>query len=232
MGGIPTNIHGQVIGLDAKGNDKVVEGLYAVGECACVSVHGANRLGANSLLDLVVFGRAAGKHFNMLLKDGYKQDDASHDNITASLERLHRWDSSNSSEDSYSVIRAEMRKVMEEHFGVFREADSMQAGLDKLKELKARHANSYLPDKSKVFNTARVEALELDNMLEVAYLTGVSAFNRKESRGAHSRTDYPNRDDKNWHCHLLAYANGEYKKRGVNMKPSEVEPFTLKDREA
>lgn len=231
MGGIPTNMHGQVLTIDKSGKDLVVSGLYAVGECACVSVHGANRLGANSLLDLVVFGRAAGKHLNGMLADGYAPTPASKDVINQSLDRMHRWDNSKQG-DTFAAIRADMKQTMEEHFGVFREEESMQSGLTKLSELKSRLEQAFLSDKSKVFNTARVEALELDNMLEVAYATAIAASTRKESRGAHSRTDYPKRDDKNWHCHLLTFTDGNHSKRNVNMKPSEVGSFTLKDREA
>lgn len=231
MGGIPTNINGQVLTVSKSGKDEVVAGLYAVGECACVSVHGANRLGANSLLDLVVFGRAAGKHLNAELAAGYAPDNAEKDAIDEGLDRMHRWDNSKPG-DSFAAIRADMKKTMEEYFGVFREEESMQTGLDKLAELRSRIETAHLSDKSKVFNTARVEALELDNMLEVAYTTAVSAKNRKESRGAHSRIDFPNRDDKNWHCHLLAFSDGKLAKRAVNAQPNEVEPFTLKDREA
>lgn len=231
MGGIPTNINGQVLTVNKSGKDEVVSGLYAVGECACVSVHGANRLGANSLLDLVVFGRAAGKHLNSELAAGYEPDIAAKDAINQGLDRMHRWDASKKG-DSFAAIRSDMKKTMEEHFGVFREEDSMQVGLDKLLELRSRLEHAYLADKSKVFNTARVEALELDNMLEVAFTTAISAKNRKESRGAHSRIDFPNRDDEKWHCHQLSFSDGRLAKRAVNNKPKEVEAFVLKDREA
>lgn len=231
MGGIPTNKYGQVLSVGRFGKDKVVGGLYAAGECACVSVHGANRLGANSLLDLVVFGRASGKHMTMYLQQGCDEPVVSDAQIEASVTRYRRWDDSTEGE-SVASIRAALKEIMEHNFGVFRSQESMRQGLEALHQLKARLSCAYLADKSKIFNTARVEALELDNMLAVAIATAVSAEAREESRGAHSRPDFPNRDDKNWHCHLLAYHDGKYKKRAVNMKPEDVKPFVLKEREA
>ncbi len=230
MGGIPTNIHGQVITVDKKGNDQIVKGLFAAGECACVSVHGANRLGANSLLDIVVFGRAVGLYLEETLKDGIDSQSVSKDDVDKALERLRRWDNSKSGED-INVIRKDMRKVMQEDFGVFRDGQAMVDGLKKLAALRERLPNAVLKDKSKSFNTARVEALELDNLMEVALASAVCANNRTESRGGHSRVDYPERDDKNWLKHTVYFGDGTIDYRAVNMQPHEVDPIPLKERE-
>jgi len=230
MGGIPTNIHGQVITFDDKGREKIVEGLYAAGECACVSVHGANRLGANSLLDIVVFGRAAGLHVEAALKDGLAMPQTSTTELDAASARLQRWEQSSGGEDM-NDIRQTMKKVMQEDFGVFRDGPAMQEGLAKLNSLRERLAHAELRDKSKVFNTARVEALELDNMLAVALASAVGAEKRTESRGGHARVDYPERDDTNWLAHSIYFANGRSAQRKVNLTPTHVEPIGVKARD-
>lgn len=231
MGGIPTNIHGQVISK-TNGQEHIVEGLYAVGECACVSVHGANRLGGNSLLDLVVFGRAAGLHVESLWQSNQLPDMPyiSDDDVAASLVRYNRWDQSTDGE-SPAVIREDMKRVMQEDFGVFRTGKFMDEGLHKLQALRERLANAKLSDKSHTFNTERVTALELDNLMATAYATAQSAIARTESRGAHSREDYPQRDDANWIKHTLYFEEGgTIDFRPVNIKPQYVEPFEPKER--
>lgn len=231
MGGIPTNMHGQVV-TKTNGKEHLVEGLYAVGECACVSVHGANRLGGNSLLDLVVFGRAAGLHVEELWQSNQLPDVpyVSDDDIDASLSRYNRWD--NSSEgDSPAVIRDEMQRVMQEDFGVFRTGEVMASGLKRLDALRERLAHAKLEDKSHVFNTERVGALELDNLMATAYATAQSAIARTESRGAHSREDFPERDDKNWIKHTLYFEEGDaIDYRPVNASPKHIAPFEPKER--
>lgn len=231
MGGIPTNMHGQVI-TKTDGKEHVVEGLYAVGECACVSVHGANRLGGNSLLDLVVFGRAAGIHVEELWQSNQLPDMSyvSEDDVAASLVRYERWENSKDGE-SHAVIRDEMQRVMQEDFGVFRTGEVMASGLKRLQALRDRLAHAKLDDKSQIFNTERVEAMELDNLMATAYATALSAIARTESRGAHSREDYPKRDDANWIKHTLYFEEGEViDYRPVNTSPKYVEPFEPKER--
>jgi succinate dehydrogenase / fumarate reductase, flavoprotein subunit len=230
MGGIPTDIHGQALTLDANGKDQVVDGLFAAGECACVSVHGANRLGANSLLDIVVFGRAVGLHLEKILKEGYEMQSVSNDDIDCALVALNRLESCEKGE-SVALVRTELQKIMQEDFGVFRSGKHMQAGLNKLKKVAEKVENVFLADQSKVFNTARIEALELRNLLAVAQASAVLAQNRTESRGAHSRLDYPNRDDENWLKHSVYFANGQIAYRNVNMQPHEIEPFPVQERE-
>lgn len=229
MGGIPTNIHGQVITVK-NGQDQVVQGLYAAGECACVSVHGANRLGANSLLDLVVFGRAAGIHIQQSVREGLSFCEETRSDIDAAFVRLERWNKNDKGE-SVEDIRTALQKVMQEDFGVFRSAEPMQAGFKKLEDLRQRLEHAAIKDKSKFFNTSRIEALELDNLMETALATATSANDRTESRGAHARYDFPERDDKNWLKHSVYFADGETAYRPINMKPLEVKPIELQERE-
>ncbi len=225
MGGIPTNIHGQAITLNKKGEDQIIEGLFAAGECACVSVHGANRLGANSLLDIVVFGRAVGLFLEKSLREKAEVPDVHADDIDQALQRVQRWENSSSGE-SVAAVRHDLQRVMQEDFGVFRDGASMEDGLKRLAAIRERIDNVHLTDKSKVFNTARVEALELDNLMAVAMASAVPAAKRTESRGAHSRLDYPKRDDKNWLKHSVYFEEGQLMFRSVNMKPNEVDPVS------
>jgi succinate dehydrogenase / fumarate reductase flavoprotein subunit len=229
MGGIPTNINAQVL-TTKKGQDSIVEGLYAAGEAACVSVHGANRLGANSLLDIVVFGRAAGLHVQQSIREGLDFRNPSQSDMDAALERLNRWNT-NEKGESIEEIRSALQKVMQDDFGVFRTAENMQGGFKKLQELQQRLKKAAIKDKSNCFNTTRVEALELDNLMETAIATAYLANERKESRGAHARYDYPDRDDKNWLKHSVYFSDGRIEFRPINMKPLEVKPVELQARE-
>jgi succinate dehydrogenase / fumarate reductase flavoprotein subunit len=223
MGGIPTNVNGQALTQDEKGVDKIIPGLFAVGEVACVSVHGANRLGGNSLLDLVVFGRAAGKHIEEMLGQGMEQREASETDIEQAQNRLSRLNQSKSGE-SVAKLRAELQDIMQNHFGVFRRGDFMQDGIKKLATLRERIANVHLEDKSQTFNTARIEALELENLFEVAQATAIAAEARNESRGAHARDDFRERDDENWLCHSMFFPNDKrVAKRDVNFSPKTVD---------
>ncbi len=231
MGGIPTNIHGQAICPDANGHDQIIEGLYAVGEAACVSVHGANRLGGNSLLDLVVFGRSAGLHIASALDEGMDSVAASDTDIDAALSRLRRWDESAPGGESVAVLKKELQHCMQMFFGVFRKEETMLEGMKVIAELRERISRASLEDKSNVFNTARLEALELDNLLEVAEATAICAEGRRESRGAHAREDYQERDDENWLAHSIYNpVTRQLSKRRVNLEPHSVPTFEPKAR--
>ena len=229
MGGTPTNIHGQAYKISSEA-DNYIPGLFSVGEAACVSVHGANRLGGNSLLDLVVFGRAAGLHINEALKSGGGVADADKDDIDKALHNLNRLNESSSGYEVSSVKR-ELQEVMQNFFGVFRRGDFMKKGVSALEEIREKIDNLHLQDKSAAFNTNRVEAIELQNLFEVAEATAISSLQRTESRGAHAREDFPDRDDQNWLCHSLYDPTTKVLgKRHVNFEPSQVEAFPPKVR--
>jgi succinate dehydrogenase / fumarate reductase flavoprotein subunit len=230
MGGIPANYHGQVVAPYQTGPEEVVQGFYAVGECACVSVHGANRLGCNSLLDLLVFGREAARQIVEDLERNPHHKSLPADAAERPLARLARLDSQQDGE-SVAEVGAAMRKVMQTHCGVFRFPELLAEGVTKIREVAEQARNIAIKDKSKVFNTARVEALELDNLIEVAQATMHAAAAREESRGAHARDDFPDRDDDQWLKHSLYFSAGhnlDYKP--VRLKPLTVESFPLKTR--
>ena len=226
MGGIPTNLNGQVRGIK---ENEIINGFYAVGECACVSVHGANRLGSNSLLDLIVFGRAAGLHIiNENNKKKFKPLPKKPENEV--LEKIKRLDSNENGEDP-NKLAEELRDIMQKHCGVFRSPELLQEGIQKIEALTLRVANIKITDKSKIFNTARIEALELENLFVIAKATIKSANERQESRGAHCRLDFPNRDDNNWLKHTLFNSKkDQIYFRSVNMKPLTVDSFPPKER--
>ncbi len=232
MGGIPTNVDGQCLTVDENGNDKVVNGLFACGEIACVSVHGANRLGGNSLLDLVVFGRATGLHLGKTLSEMAPTRDASESDLEASMTRFNRWENSEKGKGEDPVqIKKDLQECMQLNFSVFREGEAMAEGLKELGEIRERLKHARLDDKSSDFNTQRIECLELDNLMETAYSTAVAANFRTESRGAHSRFDFPDRDDDNWLCHSIYDPNTDKMiKREVNMAPKLREAFPPKVR--
>ena len=230
MGGIPTNYHGQVVAPNKSGTEEIVQGFYAVGECACVSVHGANRLGCNSLLDLIVFGREAARQVIEDLKRNPVAKELPANAADISLARLARLEGQKNGESVFEVGAA-MRRVMQAHCGVFRFPDLLAEGVTKIREVAERAKTTEIKDNSKVFNTARVEALELDNLIEVAQATMTAAAARQESRGGHARDDFPDRDDENWLKHSLYFSEGrrlEYKP--VRLKPLTVETFPLKTR--
>ncbi|MFY1954514.1 succinate dehydrogenase flavoprotein subunit [Achromobacter xylosoxidans] len=230
MGGIPANYHGQVLTRE-NGENKIVNGLYAIGECAAVSVHGANRLGTNSLLDLIVFGRATGNHIvNSHPECQHAHQPVPQQAVEFSMDRINKLESRTSGEKTQDIGNA-IRFSMQRHCGVFRTLDLLNEGVTQIEDLAKQADNIYFKDKSKVFNTARVEALELANMTEVARATIKSAANRTESRGAHALDDHPTRDDENWLKHTLWYSEGsrlDYKP--VQMKPLTVESFPPKAR--
>ena len=224
MGGTPTNINGQAFNR-ADGVDNIIPGLFAAGEAACVSVHGANRLGGNSLLDLVVFGRATGMFIQEDIKSGGGVMSADKDDIDNALDRLNTLNNSDSGYET-AEVKKELQQCMQNYFGVFRRGEFMKKGLDELQEIREKVNQLHLKDKSNAFNTSRVEAIELQNLFEVAEATAIAAFSRDESRGAHARDDFPDRDDEKWLCHsLYDPLSKSVSKRDVNFSPSEVEAF-------
>ena len=229
MGGVPTNLDGQVV-EPSNGSVKVVNGLYAVGECACVSVHGANRLGSNSLLDLVVFGKVAGDKMAQEIALNHAHKPLPVDAAEKTLARISRLNNQKNGEN-VAEVGAAMRKTMQTNCGVFRFPDLLQDGVTSINEIAERVQRIEIKDKSQVFNTARVEALELDNLIEVAVATMHAANNRQESRGAHAREDFSERDDEHWLTHSLYYKKDhQLLYKPVRLQPLTVEPFVPKAR--
>jgi succinate dehydrogenase / fumarate reductase flavoprotein subunit len=219
MGGIPTNYHSEVIAPRGADKEATVPGLYAAGECACASVHGGNRLGTNSLTELLVFGKSAADSAIRFLKENPGQKELPKDAADRSLARLARLDSQKNGE-SVAEVANDMRRAMQAHCGVFRFPDLLAEGVKKIRAIADRATRTEIGDKSRVFNTARIEALELENTIEAARATMVGAAARQESRGAHDRADFHKRDDVNWLKHTLWYKDGDrLDYRPVHMKP-------------
>jgi len=234
MGGIPTDRYGQVVMPVKDTPEEVINGLYAAGECACVSVHGANRLGGNSLLDILVFGRSAANQIIEYLDENRYHRPMNEESIEKAHQRLHRWDvqdKSGEEVESIEQIRNDLKKAMEDNCGVFRTQEVLDNGVKEVTALAERLKHARINDNSAMFNTARVEALELENLMDVALATVHSAAARTESRGAHSRIDYPERDDINWMKHTL-YSKDEHKLdfKPVRTKPMSVATFPPKPR--
>jgi succinate dehydrogenase / fumarate reductase flavoprotein subunit len=229
MGGIPTDLYGQVLSSTG-GTQDIAPGLYAAGECACVSIHGANRLGGNSLLDILVFGRAAGSRIIEFLQQNRSHRPLDEVGVDKAMTRLQRWDQPGEGE-SVDAVRADLKRIMETHCGVFRNAEVMQDGIQELKKLRERMPGVRLRDQGRIFNTARIEALELENLMDIAMATMLSAEARQESRGAHSRIDFPERDDVNWLKHSLYFLRGDRLEfKPVRTQPLSVETFPPKPR--
>jgi succinate dehydrogenase / fumarate reductase flavoprotein subunit len=235
MGGIPTNYHGEVVTLAHDNPDTVVHGLMAVGEAACVSVHGSNRLGSNSLLDLVVFGRSAAKRCAQILTPGEKQPPMGVDAGDAALDRFDRLRHADGATPT-AALRDEMQRAMQGHAAVFRTGESLSEGIDKLQATWAKRGDVKVSDRTLIWNSDLVETLELDNLMFQAKVTMESAGNRTESRGAHAREDYPSRDDVNWMKHTLAWCGEDGRVRfgdrpvSLNTLTNEVQAFPPKAR--
>ena len=225
MGGVPTNYHGEVVQLKDGDPDAVVPGLYAIGECACVSVHGANRLGSNSLLDLVVFGRAVANRCAETIRPGQPHKRLPADALDKSLANLDRVRHA-SGDTPTAVIRDRMQRSMQSHAAVFRTQETLAEGVEQIREIRDSFADVRVSDRSLVWNSDLIETLELQNLLGQALVTIVSAENRKESRGAHAREDYPDRDDENWQKHTLCWLDEAGNTR-IDYRP--VHMYTLDD---
>ncbi len=230
MGGIPTNRKGEVVMPIKDTPEEPVPGLFAAGECACVSVHGANRLGGNSLLDIIVFGRAAADEMINYMKENPYRLPMDESAVEKAMDRLHRWDKKGQGE-TVDGLKDDLKKTMEEYCGVYRTQELLDKGVEEMKKIRDRLPNVYIDDFSRTFNTARIEALELENLVDVAMCTVVSAAARQESRGAHSRVDFPTRNDLQWMKHSLYFKEGDrmdYKP--VRTKPLTVDSFPPKER--
>ncbi|WP_373016876.1 succinate dehydrogenase flavoprotein subunit [Thiomicrorhabdus sp.] len=233
MGGIPTDLTGQVISPDENGRQQTVKGLFAIGECACVSVHGANRLGGNSLLDIIVFGRKAAQTISQQLQTLEKQSN-SELNLNPLLDRIHCWQKpakTNNQTASVGTIKNRLQIIMEKGCGVFRTEESMRQALQQLEQLKRQLDEATLLDHSHIFNLERLAAYELENLMGIAFATVHSALARQESRGAHSRIDYEDRDDEQWLKHTLYFSNEhQLQYKAVNLQPKNHPGFTPKAR--
>ncbi|HYG26736.1 MAG TPA: FAD-binding protein, partial [Caulobacteraceae bacterium] len=224
MGGIPTNYHGEVVTKSGKNPDQVVPGLMAVGEAACVSVHGANRLGSNSLIDLVVFGRAAALHCAEILKPGATQNELKASHTEAHIARFDRFRNA-SGGTSTAKLRLDMQKAMQEDAAVFRTGESLASGVRRLADVFARASDISVADRGLVWNTDLMETLEFDNLIGQAIVTANGALNRTESRGAHAREDFPDRDDETWMKHTLAWLDAGTGKVKIDYRP--VHAYTM-----
>jgi succinate dehydrogenase / fumarate reductase flavoprotein subunit len=223
MGGIPTNYKGEVVAPKGDNPEDRVNGFYAAGECACASVHGANRLGTNSLLDLVVFGKSAGESMIEFIRSERPTHKPLPENAADySLSRIARLENQTNGEE-VADVRTAMQQVVQRHAGVFRTQEVLEEGVKQIKAVAERVKRTQIKDKSQVWNTARIEALEMDNLIEVALATLISAEARKESRGAHARDDFPDRNDETWMKHTL-YSREDFK---LSYKPVHNQPLTV-----
>lgn len=226
MGGVPTNRHTEVVYTTDNNSEKVMHGLYAIGEAACASVHGANRLGGNSLLEIIVFGKACGDKVMELLKEKQYHPKLDPDCWKAGVARVERWlCGGKSAGDKIADVREEMQQIMQNHFSVYRNESVMIEGVELIEQTHERLKLSYIEDRNRIFNTELVEAMELENLMSLARATAAGALARKESRGAHARDDYPDRDDETWMKHTLATIRKDKVK--IDYKPVRTVPMTV-----